>query len=50
MLGLAPAEAFDAYLVTGGLPLILDEWPQGATVAEYLTDALADPTRSRRER
>ena len=43
-MGLAPAEAFDAYLVTGGLPLILDEWPQGATVAEYLTDALADPT------
>jgi hypothetical protein len=25
MLGLPPAEAIDAYLITGGLPLILDE-------------------------
>jgi hypothetical protein len=25
MLDLAPADAFDAFLVTGGLPLILDE-------------------------
>jgi uncharacterized protein len=41
---LAMMEAFDAYLVTGGLPLILDEWPAGASVSDYLTDALADPT------
>ncbi|MEK8144496.1 hypothetical protein NKH18_30310 [Streptomyces sp. M10(2022)] len=29
MLGLAPAEAMDAYLITGGLPLVLEEWPEG---------------------
>ena len=29
MLGVRPADAIDAYLVTGGLPLILDEWPAG---------------------
>jgi hypothetical protein len=38
------AQAFDAYLVSGGLPLILDEWPRGATVAEYLRAAVRDPT------
>jgi uncharacterized protein len=44
MLGLAPADAFDAYLVSGGLPLILGEWPRGASVREYLGQALASPT------
>ncbi|WP_433356503.1 ATP-binding protein [Micromonospora saelicesensis] len=44
MLGLSAADAFDAYLVSGGLPLILDEWPTGASVHEYLTDAVRDPT------
>jgi AAA+ ATPase superfamily predicted ATPase len=44
MLDLAPADAFDAYLVTGGLPLILDEWPRGASPAGYLEEAVADPT------
>lgn len=44
MLDLAPAEAFDAALVTGGLPLILDEWPVGADLAAYLTAAVHDPT------
>ncbi|PRX45512.1 hypothetical protein B0I33_109175 [Prauserella shujinwangii] len=44
LLALPAADAFDAYLVTGGLPLVLDEWPQGASVAEYLAGALADPT------
>ena len=29
MLELPPADAFDAFLVSGGLPLILDEWPAG---------------------
>jgi hypothetical protein len=43
MLELSAADAFDAYLVSGGLPLILDEWPTGATVAHYLADALTDP-------
>lgn len=44
MLGLPAAEAFDAHLVSGGLPLILDEWPAGASVREYLAEAFADPT------
>ncbi|WP_319944994.1 ATP-binding protein [Nocardia macrotermitis] len=44
MLGLPAAEAFDAFLVSGGLPLILDEWPHAATPAEYLADVVADPT------
>ena len=37
MLDLSAADAFDAYLVSGGLPLILDEWPNGASVHEYMT-------------
>ncbi|WP_280672336.1 MULTISPECIES: ATP-binding protein [unclassified Kitasatospora] len=44
MLRLPPAEAFDAYLVSGGLPLILDEWPDGTGVLDYLADAVHDPT------
>lgn len=44
MLGMPPAEAFDAYLVSGGLPLILDEWPAEATVLESLTEMVDDPT------
>ncbi|NUP80116.1 MAG: ATP-binding protein [Nonomuraea sp.] len=43
-LGLPAAEAIDAYLVTGGLPMILDEWPAGATVTEFLTATVPDPT------
>src|SRR5450759_3949029 len=31
-------------MVTGGLPLILDEWQTGASLWEYLEDALASPT------
>jgi len=44
MLGLPPAEAIDAFLVTGGLPLILDEWPQGAALWDYLESAVNRPT------
>ncbi|MBM0238541.1 ATP-binding protein [Micromonospora sp. ATA32] len=44
MLDLPAAEAFDAYLVSGGLPLILDEWPAGASLTDYLADAVTDPT------
>ncbi|ROQ68130.1 hypothetical protein EDD93_2586 [Streptomyces sp. 840.1] len=44
MLGLPPADAFDAYLVSGGLPLILEEWPRGAGLWEYLEVALRSPT------
>lgn len=38
------AESFDAYLVTGGLPLICNEWPTGTPLWDYLTDALSRPT------
>ncbi|MFC7387539.1 ATP-binding protein [Sphaerisporangium rhizosphaerae] len=44
MLALPAVEAFDAYLVTGGLPLVLDEWPEGAGVFDYLQDTVTDPT------
>jgi AAA+ ATPase superfamily predicted ATPase len=44
MLGLPPAEAIDAFLITGGLPLILDEWPQGAALWEYMEYAVRRPT------
>ncbi|WDZ87090.1 ATP-binding protein [Micromonospora cathayae] len=44
MLDLPAAEAFDAHLVTGGLPLIMDEWPAGATLFDYLAEAVTDPT------
>lgn len=44
MLGLEPASAFDAALITGGLPLICAEWPHGAGVWDFLRAALGDPT------
>jgi len=44
MLKLGAADAFDAFLVTGGLPLICDEWTQGLSLSEYLSAALDDPT------
>lgn len=44
MLQLEAADAFDAYLVTGGLPLICDEWPTGSSMWEYLQSALQEPT------
>ena len=44
MLELPPAEAFDAYLVTGGLPLICQEWRPGQSQRDYLTEAARDPT------
>lgn len=43
MLDLPAAEAFDAYLVSGGLPLILDEWPSGVSAPDYVADAVTDP-------
>lgn len=43
MLGLEPADAFDAALVTGGLPLICAEWRPGADLWEFLRDSLDNP-------
>lgn len=44
LLDLGPADAVDAALVTGGLPLVCEEWPRGATLRRYLGAALRDPT------
>jgi hypothetical protein len=44
MLGLPAAEAIDAYLVTGGLPLICQEWLPGQSPEDFLAASLADPT------
>ena len=43
MLQLAPAEAFDAALVTGGLPMICAAWRQGADLWQFLASELANP-------
>ncbi|GIH89589.1 ATP-binding protein [Planobispora siamensis] len=42
-LELPAAEAVDARLVSGGLPMICGRWPRGLRVREYLRRALADP-------
>lgn len=44
MIGLPPAEAFDAFLISGGLPLVLEEWPTNAGLFDYLAEAVIDPT------
>jgi hypothetical protein len=44
MLDVAPRDAFDAYLITGGLPLIIEEWQRGGSVMDYLREAVNDPT------
>ncbi|WP_239328468.1 ATP-binding protein [Frankia sp. CiP3] len=44
MIGLPTAEAIDAYLITGGLPLICQEWGSGQSVESFLAVSLADPT------
>lgn len=44
MLDLGAADAFDAFLVTGGLPLICDEWAAGMTMWQYLEESLSYPT------
>lgn len=44
MTGLPAADAFDAHLITGGLPLICQEWQEGESRVDFLTRALDDPT------
>jgi AAA+ ATPase superfamily predicted ATPase len=44
MLDLQPAVAFDAALVTGGLPLICRDWRPGGTLRDFLKTGLSDPT------
>ena len=44
MLDLAPADTFDAYLVTGGLPIVCEEWSRGVSLWQYLEEALSHST------
>jgi len=43
MTGLPAAEAIDAFLISGGLPMILAEWDKGASVTSFLKQAVSDP-------
>jgi AAA+ ATPase superfamily predicted ATPase len=43
MLQLEPADAFDAALVTGGLPLICAAWAPGDGLWQFLASELANP-------
>ena len=38
------ADALDAYLITGGLPLICDEWRAGVSIWDFLDDMCRRPT------
>jgi hypothetical protein len=42
-LGLAPADAIDAHLVSGGLPGILRAWPHGTPALDFIEAECADP-------
>lgn len=42
LVGARGAAAFDAFLVTGGLPLVCDEWTKGQNLHRYLADALSN--------
>lgn len=46
MLSLSPGDAFDAYLVSGGLPLICRDWGKGQDLWAYLKEALGHATSS----
>jgi hypothetical protein len=43
MLGRAPSDAFDAALVTGGLPLICADWQRGADLWQFRSAELSNP-------
>lgn len=43
MTGADPVTAFDAYLVTGGLPLVAREWAAGDTPQEFLARSFDSP-------
>ncbi|HET7013756.1 MAG TPA: ATP-binding protein [Streptosporangiaceae bacterium] len=42
-LSLRPADALDAYLLSGGLPGILRAWPRGVPALEFAESECADP-------
>ncbi|MFB9930208.1 ATP-binding protein [Amycolatopsis halotolerans] len=43
MTALEPAEAIDAYLITGGFPEIVQRWKPGTSRTAFVRDQLADP-------
>ncbi|MBF0688662.1 MAG: ATP-binding protein [Cellulomonas sp.] len=43
MTGTSGAEAFDAHLVTGGQPLIAQEWRRGEQLTEFLARSFTSP-------
>jgi AAA+ ATPase superfamily predicted ATPase len=45
-LSLAPADAVDAHLVSGGLPGVIRSWPAGAPAMDFLRSECEDPTAS----
>lgn len=47
MAGLPAARAFDAALVTGGLPIICARWQHGEDMHSFLARELANPTSPR---
>ena len=44
MVGLNAADAFDAYLITGGLPMICQDWQKGQTTWKFLKGSLTRST------
>ncbi|HEY9473562.1 MAG TPA: ATP-binding protein [Mycobacteriales bacterium] len=44
MLDMEPADAFDAALVTGGLPLVCTDWRPGQDMDSFLGEAVNNPT------
>lgn len=44
LLELDVPEVFDAYLVTGGFPRVLQEWPSKGSMKRFLTSQLRDST------
>lgn len=44
MIGTSAADAIDATLVTGGLPLLCTEWRAGDDLWDFLEQSLTDPT------
>lgn len=44
MTGLKPFDAFDAYLITGGLPLVAQEWKKSASTSDFIAASFASST------
>ncbi|MDO5677477.1 MAG: ATP-binding protein [Propionibacteriaceae bacterium] len=44
MTGLAGKDAFDAYLITGGQPLVAQEWQHGHTMTDFIAASMSRST------